>query len=365
MHLKPSVPTSIAKSPRRRLVLRVCFGAIVLVALMALAVSLALAVSPSFSDVPESHPYRAGILDLATRGIINGYPDGTFRPDNPVIRQQFAKMVVKTLGYPVSDADISFFTDVPKSLPGSYLDPSDPNYPDHYVAVTAAHGITIGKTATTFDPYGNITHQQLITMIVRAAALPDPPASYTPPFTSGQFSLDEHYLNARKAAYAGLLAGLQGVGPAYSFLAPSTRGECAQLLHNLIDLLTPPTTTTTTSSSTTTTTEVTTTTTSSSTTTTTTAPPAFEKLGGVFTESPAVSSWASGRLDVFVRGTNTNLMHRWWSGGWSGWENLGGVLQAGSSPAAVSWGPNRIDVLIRGTDNELWNKWWNGTVWTP
>jgi hypothetical protein len=37
----------------------------------------------------------------------------------------------------------------------------------------------------------------------------------------------------RKAAYAGLLDGLQGVGATYNFLAPSTRGECAQLLYNL------------------------------------------------------------------------------------------------------------------------------------
>ena len=52
----------------------------------------------------------------------------------------------------------------------------------------------------------------------------------------------------------------------------------------------------------------------------------WEKLGGTLTSGPAVSSWASGRLDTFVRGTNSALWHKWYQGGWSGWENLGGVL---------------------------------------
>ncbi len=70
-------------------------------------------------------------------------------------------------------------------------------------------------------------------MIARAANLSEPPAAYAPTFTAAQFSPNEHYLNARKAAYAGLLDGLLGVGPSYNFFAGSTRGECAQLLYNL------------------------------------------------------------------------------------------------------------------------------------
>jgi hypothetical protein len=83
----------------------------------------------------------------------------------------------------------------------------------------------------------------------------------------------------------------------------------------------------------------------------------WESLGGVLTSSPSVASWAPNRLDVFVRGTDNALWHKWWNNGWSGWESLGGVLT--SAPAAVSWGPNRIDIFVRGTDNALWHKWWN------
>ncbi len=189
----------------------------------------------TFSDVPANHPYRESIQDLADHGIINGYPNGTFRPDNPLSRQQFAKMIVLALWLPVSQDDECPFADVEKTSSAAL-------YPDHYVAVCAARGITTGKTPTTFDPVGRLTRQQLISMVVRAAGLPDPPADFVPGFSPEQFYPETHYANARKAEYAGLLTSLQGLGPAYptyDFMAPATRGECAQVLHNLTGLVKP------------------------------------------------------------------------------------------------------------------------------
>ena len=65
----------------------------------------------------------------------------------------------------------------------------------------------------------------------------------------------------------------------------------------------------------------------------------------------------SGRGTVYSFTVN----HQAWDGtNWvpskTTWENHGGVFI--SSPAAVSWGPNRIDVFARGTDNALWHKFW-------
>ena len=90
----------------------------------------------------------------------------------------------------------------------------------------------------------------------------------------------------------------------------------------------------------------------------------WESLGGGLTSAPAVCSWEAGRLDVFGRGTDNALWHRWFSkpafstGAWSDWESLGGALT--SPPAAVSWGPGRIDVFVRGTDDALWHRWFDG-----
>ena len=180
---------------------------------------------PQFQDVPPGSSYYGAIENLAALGIINGMGDGSFDSDAPVSRQQFAKMIVKTLELTVTGNEACPFIDVQRGL-----DTNDPLYPDKYVAVCAAHGITVGRTSGTFAPYASITRQQLMTMVARAAGLAQPPAGWQPGFTRTQFSLEEHFANARMAAYAGLLAGLPGIGPSYDFTAPATRGECAQLL---------------------------------------------------------------------------------------------------------------------------------------
>src|SRR5581483_7891113 len=81
----------------------------------------------------------------------------------------------------------------------------------------------------------------------------------------------------------------------------------------------------------------------------------WESLGGVLTSGADVSSWGSGRLDVFVRGTDNALWHKWYDGSWHDWESLGGVLT--SDPSVASWGSGRLDVFVRGLDSVLWHKW--------
>ena len=135
--------------------------------------------------------------------MVSGFLDGTFGPGQTVSRQQFAKMIVLALDVDPLPAEQCPFDDVEAGWP--YIARG-------YVATAAAEGITKGVTTTpsggrVFDPYASITHQQLISMVVRAAGLVDPPAGYGPGFFSAQFYSSEHYLNARKAAYAGLLDG--------------------------------------------------------------------------------------------------------------------------------------------------------------
>jgi Astacin (Peptidase family M12A) len=76
---------------------------------------------------------------------------------------------------------------------------------------------------------------------------------------------------------------------------------------------------------------------------------------------PGISSWSSGNLDVFCVGTDKAGKHQSWRSGvgWSGWENMGGVLTTGVD--SVSWGPNRIDVVSRNSWNRIVrNAWING-----
>lgn len=51
-----------------------------------------------FTDVPEGYWARESILYLADLDIVNGYEDGSFRPDAAVTRGEWAKMLCTALG---------------------------------------------------------------------------------------------------------------------------------------------------------------------------------------------------------------------------------------------------------------------------
>ena len=46
-----------------------------------------------FNDMDSSHWAMASVRALSAKGIINGYDDGSFRPDNKVTREEFVKMI--------------------------------------------------------------------------------------------------------------------------------------------------------------------------------------------------------------------------------------------------------------------------------
>jgi len=89
----------------------------------------------------------------------------------------------------------------------------------------------------------------------------------------------------------------------------------------------------------------------------------LEPLGGVLTSDPASVSWGSNRLDVFARGSDNALWHKWWdTTGWHGWERLGGYLISG--PAASSCAAGHIDVFVLGGDGAAYQMGYSGT-WAP
>ena len=70
----------------------------------------------SFKDVNTQTESGAAIKQLAQRNIIQGYADNTFRPNGELTRQQAAKMVAKMLGIKSNNYMEIEFKDVPSSL---------------------------------------------------------------------------------------------------------------------------------------------------------------------------------------------------------------------------------------------------------
>lgn len=185
---------------------------------------------PRFSDI-GGNLYEPAINAIAAADVIGGFDDGTFGPNKLVTRQQFAKMIVLTLGLQVTEADFPN-----PAVPFVDLGPDDLSkpYPHEYVAVCAINGITRGTDATHFAPTRNISRAQVITMIVRAAdqyapgLLAAPPAAY-------QGTLDAsdptHGASIARAEYGGLLEGIPTEG--WSTETEASRSEVAQMLYNL------------------------------------------------------------------------------------------------------------------------------------
>ncbi len=68
----------------------------------------------SFVDVPANSTFYANIRCLACKGILGGYSDGTFRPNNDITRGQIAKVVSNAAGFN-EDPGAQIYEDVPSS----------------------------------------------------------------------------------------------------------------------------------------------------------------------------------------------------------------------------------------------------------
>ncbi len=107
-----------------------------------------------FNDI-STHWAKADIEKMNGLGIINGFEDKTFRPDNKVTRAEFVKMLVNVLNIP-SGGDCSFD------------DISDSDWFKQCVVDAVNAGIVSGVTATQFAPYNELTRQDAAVMVYRS-----------------------------------------------------------------------------------------------------------------------------------------------------------------------------------------------------
>ncbi len=130
------------------------------------AISMALAAAMAFSQVQvfaassdiKGHWAESAITSWQDKGLITGYTDGTFKPDNSITRAEFASMVNKALGL-TEKGDVPF-SDVQS---GSWY------YDAISIAVKA--GYCSGYEDGTFKPDATITRAEAAVMIALAKGL--------------------------------------------------------------------------------------------------------------------------------------------------------------------------------------------------
>jgi hypothetical protein len=170
-----------------------------------------------FSDVPPSQPFYPYIQCLTGHGIVNGYADGTFRPNAGVTRGQVAKIVATAADF--SDKILptqQTFSDVPASHPFW-----------QWIERVAAHGVVSGYADGTFRPSDAVTRAQLAKIAANAAGYQEPVSSQT--FSDVPLSHPFYAYIERMALHGGLNGYSDGTFRPGSGV---TRGQTAKIVRN-------------------------------------------------------------------------------------------------------------------------------------
>lgn len=115
--------------------------------------------SKEFRDLSTTAWYHEPVDYVLSKGIMQGYGDGTFRPDETATRAQVVTLLYRIAGEPaVDDSKALPFTDVNlESWYGSALRWAYQN------------GITTGVSADTFAPDDCVTREQMVSFLARYA----------------------------------------------------------------------------------------------------------------------------------------------------------------------------------------------------
>ena len=109
-----------------------------------------------FSDLGQADWAREYIEKLSEKGIVSGFGDGLFRPNDNVTREQFVKMLVGALEKTDENATVAFF------------DVSSEEWYYEYIASAVKHGLVLGRGDGNFGIGDNISREDMAVMAVRA-----------------------------------------------------------------------------------------------------------------------------------------------------------------------------------------------------
>lgn len=111
-----------------------------------------------YTDMNENHWAYQSIKFLTEVGVVVGYPDGTYKPDIPVTRAEFASMAIKALGQ--EDASVTqdiHFSDVDKSF-----------WAYDIIRKAVYFDLIPDAEGQRFRPYESVTRAEAITIAVNA-----------------------------------------------------------------------------------------------------------------------------------------------------------------------------------------------------
>ncbi|MDZ8082774.1 MAG: S-layer homology domain-containing protein [Nostoc sp. DcaGUA01] len=177
----------------------------------------------AFNDVPNNFWGRRFIDVLSSRGILKGFPDYSFRPNQPVNRAEFAAILEKAFDQELSKSAIAF-QDVP---PKFWANPA--------INQAITSGFLKGYPKNTFKPQENISRVQVLVALASGLNL----KTSTSPNQILSIYKDAKDIPpyARSKIAAATTNGLVVNYPSPQILAPNkvaTRGELAAMIHQAL-----------------------------------------------------------------------------------------------------------------------------------
>ena len=107
----------------------------------------------AYSDVSDTAWYSTAVSTLSKMGVISGYPDGTFRPNAPITRAEFAAMIAR-------------FDETAKSADTPFTDISG-HWAENAIGKAYGNGWVEGNSKTVFCPESNLTRAETATLLNR------------------------------------------------------------------------------------------------------------------------------------------------------------------------------------------------------
>ncbi|MFA5788573.1 MAG: S-layer homology domain-containing protein [Candidatus Gracilibacteria bacterium] len=107
-----------------------------------------------FNDISEVHEFYTAVSYLVQKGTVQGYPDGTFKPDNTVSRVEALKFIFSGLDQNVSTG-----------LTAHYSDTQSGEWYSDYLATASSIGVVQGYSDGSFKPTQGVNRVEFLKMI--------------------------------------------------------------------------------------------------------------------------------------------------------------------------------------------------------
>lgn len=202
---------------RKRKVQSIILGITLAVVLLSTEVNA----QPALSDI-QGNWAETPIQKLIVQGVINGYPDQTFKPDQPVTRAEFAKIVAKTFKYSETSGSKRLAPDIAG------------NWAESYINAVGAQKVMNVFSDGNFKPGENLSRAQLAAMISRLVHLGTTKEKYSPEWPASFVDVPVNHWAFRYVEIANKLGVLPStVKTQFQPDQPATRAEAAWMIQAL------------------------------------------------------------------------------------------------------------------------------------